>query len=239
MVFKDMIYRIAVCDDRQTDRDYLASLLEEWAASVGHIVQSRLFPSAEAFLFCYEEDKSWDMLLLDIEMDGMDGVTLAKKVRRENRTVQLIFVTGYSEYISEGYEVSALHYLVKPIRRDKFFTVLDRAAEQCARNGHFLTLAQSKEMIRLPLYEICYLEASRNYVTIHGENGQNYTIRHTLSELERELDDRFFRTGRSYIVNLACIRKVTRTDIHLKNGELVPLPRGMYKTLNQAIISKL
>ena len=234
-----MIYRIAVCDDRQTDRDYLDSLLNEWAASVGHVVQTQLFPSAEAFLFCYEEDKSWDMLLLDIEMDGMDGVTLAKKIRRDNRTVQLIFVTGYSEYISEGYEVSALHYLMKPIRKEKLFAVLDRAAEQCVKNGRFLALEQSKEMIRLPLYEIRYLEASQNYVTIHGEKGQNYTVRHTLSELERELDDRFFRTGRSYIVNLACIRKVTRTDIHLKDGELLPLPRGMYKALNQAIISRL
>ena len=234
-----MIYRIAVCDDRQTDRDYLASLLNEWAAGVGHVVQTQLFPSAEAFLFCYEEDKSWDMLLLDIEMDGMDGVTLAKTIRRDNRTVQLIFVTGYSEYISEGYEVSALHYLMKPIRKEKLFAVLDRAAEQCVKNGRFLTLEQSKEMIRLPLYEIRFLEASQNYVTIHGEKGQNYTVRHTLSELERELDDRFFRTGRSYIVNLACIRKVTRTDIHLKDGELLPLPRGMYKALNQAIISRL
>ena len=234
-----MIYRIAVCDDRQTDRDYLASLLNEWAAGVGHVVQTQLFPSAEAFLFCYEEDKSWDMLLLDIEMDGMDGVTLAKTIRRDNRTVQLIFVTGYSEYISEGYEVSALHYLMKPIRKEKLFAVLDRAAEQCVKNGRFLTFEQSKEMIRLPLYEIRYLEASQNYVTIHGEKGQNYTVRHTLSELERELDDRFFRTGRSYIVNLACIRKVTRTDIHLKDGELLPLPRGMYKALNQAIISIL
>lgn len=234
-----MIYRIAVCDDRQTDRDYLALLLNEWAAGVGHVVQTQLFPSAEAFLFCYEEDKSWDMLLLDIEMDGMDGVTLAKTIRRDNRTVQLIFVTGYSEYISEGYEVSALHYLVKPIRKEKLFAVLDRAAEQCVKNGRYLTLEQSKEMIRLPLYEIRYLEASQNYVTIHGEKGLKLTVRHTLSELERELDDRFFRTGRSYIVNLACIRKVTRTDIHLKDGEQLPLPRGMYKALNQAIISKL
>lgn len=234
-----MIYRIAICDDRRTDRDYLASLLNEWAAGVGHMVQTKLFPSAEAFLFCYGEDKTWDMLLLDIEMNGMDGVTLAKTVRRDNRTVQLIFVTAYSEYISEGYEVSALHYLMKPISKDKLFAVLDRAAEQCVKNGRFLTLDQSKEMIRLPLYEIRYLEASQNYVIVHGEKGQNYTIRHTLGELERDLDDRFFRTGRSYIVNLACIRKVTKTDIHLRDGEVLPLPRGMYKSLNQAIISKL
>lgn len=171
---QDMIYRIAVCDDRRTDRDFLASLLNEWADGAGHMVQPRLFPSAEVFLFCYEEDKAWDMLLLDVEMDGMDGVTLARTVRRDDRTVQLIFVTAYSEYISEGYEVSALHYLMKPISKDKLFAVLDRAAEQCVKNGRFLTLDQSKEMIRIPLYEIRYLEASQNYVTVHVENGQNY-----------------------------------------------------------------
>lgn len=234
-----MIYRIAICDDRREDRDLLSELLTEWAAGVGHIVQTELFSSAEAFLFRYEEDKSWDMLLLDIEMDGMDGVTLARKVRRDNKTVQIIFVTGYSEYISEGYEVSALHYLVKPIRRDKLFAVFDRAAEQCMKNGRFLTFEQSGEMIRLPLYEIRYFEANQNYVTVHAEKEATYMIRSTLGEVEKTLDDRFFRTGRSYIVNLACIRKVTRTDIHLINGELLPLPRGMYKTLNQAIISKL
>lgn len=234
-----MIYRIAVCDDRQNDRDYLSALLSEWAASVGHIVQAELFSSAEEFLFRYEEDKAWDMLLLDIEMDGMDGVTLAKTLRKGNKTVEIIFVTGYSEYISEGYEVAALHYLMKPIRQDKLFSVLDRAAERCVKNGRFLTLEQSGEMIRLPLYEIRYVEASQNYVTIHAENGVEHIVRRTLGEVEKELDDRFFRTGRSFIVNLACIRKVTRTDIHLNDGELLPLPRGMYKTLNQAIISKL
>ena len=77
------------------------------------------FSSAEAFLFRYEEDKTFDFLLLDIEMGGMDGVTLARQVRRDSEDLQLVFITGYWDYIGEGYDVSALHYLLKPVRQDK------------------------------------------------------------------------------------------------------------------------
>lgn len=235
-----MIYKVAICDDRQTDRDYLSDLLEKWAHSVGHTVTIEAFSSAEAFLFRYGEDRLWDMLLLDIEMEGgMDGVTLAKTVRKENRAVQIIFVTGYSEYIAEGYEVEALHYLMKPIREDKLFAVLDRAAQNCLKNGRYLTLDCADQTVRLPFYEIYCLEARQNYVAVHSGPGEPYLIRGTLSDTERQLDDRFFRIGRSFIVNLACIRKVTRTEVHLADGEILPLPRGMYQTLNRALISRL
>ena len=74
-------------------------------------------------MFRYAEDKEWDILLLDIEMGAMDGVSLAKKIRQENETVQILFVTGFADYISEGYEVAALHYLMKPVKQEKLFAV--------------------------------------------------------------------------------------------------------------------
>lgn len=75
--------------------------------------------SAEKFLFHYADDKAWDILLLDIEMGAMDGVTMAKRVRQDNEAVQIVFITGYSDYIAEGYEVAALHYLMKPVNKDR------------------------------------------------------------------------------------------------------------------------
>ena len=74
-----------------------------------------MFPSAESFLFDYAEQKNYDFLLLDIEMPSMNGVELAQKIRQENNAVQIIFITGYSDFMAEGYEVSALHYLMKPV----------------------------------------------------------------------------------------------------------------------------
>ena len=116
-----MAYRAAVCDDSPIDAGYVLGLLKSWARERGVPLQTERFPSAEAFRFRYEEDKTFDLLLLDIEMGQMDGVALAKAVRRENETVQIVFVTGYSDYIAEGYEVAALHYLMKPVNRTSFF----------------------------------------------------------------------------------------------------------------------
>ena len=107
------IYHFAVCDDRPEDARLVASLAAQWARRTGAEVELEVFPSAEAFLFRYQEKKDFDILLLDIEMTGMDGVELAKTVRQDSEAVQIVFITGYSDYIAQGYEVSALHYLMK------------------------------------------------------------------------------------------------------------------------------
>ena len=89
-------------------------------------------------------------------------------------------------------------------------------------------------MVRIPFYEIRYLDVRQNYVTVHGK--QDYTVKRTLGDFERELDDRFCRVGRSMIVNLRFIRRVTRLDVTLSDGSVLPLPRGAYEPLNRAII---
>ena len=118
-----MPIKAAVCDDSRADADYVMSLVKSWADQRGISLALSDFPSAEAFLFAYEDDADWDLLLLDIEMGAIDGVTLARQLRRSNETVQIIFITGYSDYIAEGYEVSALHYLLKPLQPEKLFSV--------------------------------------------------------------------------------------------------------------------
>ena len=229
-----MNYKIAICDDSDTDRQYISGLVNRWAARTGHTVQTSMFASAENFLFRYAEENDYDILLLDIEMGATDGVTMAKKLRQENDTVQIVFVTGYSDYISEGYEVAALHYLVKPVKGEKLFSVLDRAAVKLSKNEKVLHFELSGEMVRVPVYQIRYADVRGNYVTVHALH--DLTVRMTLGDLEKELDDRFFRVGRSVIVNLTQISRVTRTEIRLNDGASIPLPRGAYESVNRAII---
>ncbi len=232
-----MHYRFAICDDRAEDGTYVFQLCREWAKRNGDEIDAEIFPSAEAFLFRYAEKKDFDVLLLDVEMSGMDGIALAKNVRAEDEAVQIVFVTGYSDYIAQGYEVAALHYLMKPVKPEKFFEVLSRAVERLHRSEPMLTLEMPGETVRVPLNEISYLDVHQNYVTVHARRA--YTVKRSLGEMETALDGRFFRTGRSCIVNLTCIRRVNRMEAELTNGEKIPLPRGQYEKLNRAIIRQI
>lgn len=160
---------------------------------------------------------------------------MAKTLRKDNDTIQIIFITGYSDYISEGYEVAALHYLMKPVKQEKLFSVLDRAVEKLAKNEKVLNFEMSGEMVRIPIYQIRYAEVFGNYVTIHADD--KLKIKMSLGELERELDDRFYRVGRSVIVNLTQISRVTKLEIKLNDGTAISLPRGAYDGVNRAIIN--
>ena len=149
--------------------------------------------------------------------------------------MQIIFITGYSDYISEGYEVAALHYLMKPVREEKLWSVLGRAAEKLAKNEMVLKLEAGGEMVRVPIYQIRYADVCGNYVTVHALT--EVTVKMPLGELEKQLDERFYRVGRSALVNLTQISRVTRTEIRLSDGTALPLPRGAYEGINRAIIN--
>ena len=111
-----MAIRIAVCDDEEEQLQSLSGLLAKWTGHSGLSLDMRTFPSAEAFLFAYEEDSAYDILILDIEMKDISGMDLARRIRKEDKRVEILFITSHFEFISEGYEVDALHYLTKPRR---------------------------------------------------------------------------------------------------------------------------
>ena len=95
-----MKYQIAICDDRKEDAEYIASAVKQWAEENYIPVKVETFPSGESFLFRYEEKKDYDILLLDVEMKVISGMELARRIRRENDSVQIVFITGYPDYIS-------------------------------------------------------------------------------------------------------------------------------------------
>lgn len=228
-----MDYKIAIVDDDHTQSEYLKNILSFFAEEKGIRVSFTLFPSAEAFLF---DEGNEDIFLLDIEMPGMSGIDLAKRIRERNETAPIVFITGYSDYIAEGYDVSALHYLLKPVNKNKLYAVLDKAIKQLAKNEKNFSFEMSGETFIVPLREIRYIEVSGNYITVHAR--EDFRVKMPLAKLESLLDERFVRTGRSFIVNLGLVRRVTKSDVYLSSGETVPLSRGMYEAINRAIIDK-
>lgn len=231
-----MIYQIAICDDEHIICNLIEGLVKKWAEKADIQVKISIFSSAESFLFTYEEDKSFDILLLDIEMPGTNGVDLAQIIREKNKAIQIVFITGYMDYIAQGYDVEALNYLLKPVNEEKLFQVLDKARERIIVRDKVLYLESSEGMVQLPLNHILYAQVDRNYITIHSLEGK-YMRKQTLKDLEEELDERFFRVGRSFIVNLNYVKRTSKAEIELKNGDTIPLARNRYEAINQAIIN--
>ena len=231
-----MAYRVAIVDDSNIDAEYVQSILESWAQDRRAGVQAQRFASAENFLFHYAEDKKWDVLLLDIEMGAMDGISLAKRIRQDNETVQIVFVTGFGDYISEGYEVSALHYLMKPMKQDKLFAVLDRAVAAIQKTERVVLLPVAGEMLRLPVGQIEYVEAFSHAVAVTTE-ADTIQVKMPISEIEKLLGEGFVRCHRSYLVGLKHIARLSRTEVILDSGKALPLSRSAAAFVHKAFIS--
>ncbi len=231
-----MIYNIAICDDEKIIRKLLNELLVKWSEIENLNINIESFSSSESFLFNYEDDKKYNILLLDIEMPGINGVELAKLIRKNNKEIQIIFITGYMDYIEEGYDVDALHYLLKPVNDIKLYEVLNKAIKRTETSDKLLYIETNNGMENIPLHDIVYVEVDKNYVTIHTINDV-YTIKETLKNIENRLDNRFFKVNRSFLVNLSFIKRTNKIEVELKNNIIIPLSRGKYDEINKAIIN--
>ena len=231
-----MAYRVAIVDDIAMDAEFVRGILNSWADQRQVDIRAEVFSSAEAFLFRYAEDKNWDVLLLDIEMGAMDGVSLAKKIRQENESVQIVFITGFADYISEGYEVAALHYLMKPVKQDKLFAVLDRAVAAMQKAERVILLPVGGEMLRLPVDQVQYVEAFSHTVAI-VTGADTVQVKIPISEVEKMLGEGCIRCHRSYLVGLKHVARLSKTEVILDNGKALPLSRSAAPLVHKAFIS--
>ena len=228
---------IAICDDERTEITYLASLVRKWAAARSVIVRLSDYESAESFLFASEDKKSVDVLLLDIQMKGMDGVNLARQIRRDDEIVQIIFITGYPDFIAEGYDVSALHYLIKPVREEKLFNVLDKAFAKTATTELALLIDTGSESTRILQKDIIYIEALWPAVKIITAN-ETYETKATFAEIVSQLETAAFtHCHRSYIAGLRYVKRLTRTELILDGNRIIPLSRRLYHAVHQAFVN--
>ncbi|MCL2774757.1 MAG: LytTR family DNA-binding domain-containing protein [Oscillospiraceae bacterium] len=226
---------IAVCDDEAEQTEYIKAIVSKWADQSRIQIQTEMFDSAENFKSSWSENKKYDILLLDIQMSGQSGVELAKEIRKSDTKLVIIFITGFGDFISDGYDVSALHYLMKPVKEDKLFEVLDKAVKNLTQINKSVVLNVDGETIRIPLSEIRYIEAQDHYVVIRTVSHE-YKSKMNLSEIQKSLDNSFFQCQRSFIVNLSFVYKITRIFIVLDNMTEIPLSRNLYEAANQAVI---
>ena len=231
-----MKWKVAICDDEQNQIEILQSSVEDWAKSAGHFCEIASFVSAENFLLEYTKN-CFDILLLDVELTGEDGIVLAKKLRKEGDRSEIIFITSHFEFYGEGYEVDALHYLIKPIVKDKLFAVLSKAAEKLAVSPQYVIIQYDGEIMKIYESEILYIESFLHYIEIHTKEN-TYKIKENLSAFAEKLSPDFYRTHRSYIASLKAIRRISRNAVLLEGGTELPLARGKYDEINRAYIER-
>ncbi len=230
--------RIAICDDEKAQQQLLQKYLAEWARISGTSLKTELFASAEAFSFAWEEDRAFDLLILDIEMGQQNGMELAAHIRKEDEEIPILFVTGYEKYMAQGYEVAALHYLLKPIRKEKLFSLLDRLREKSRRQEQRLLFQTEDGPLSLPPSRIWYLEAQAHWCILYTADHE-YTLHSSIGELERFLSGQpeFLRCHRSYLVNAGHICAILKTELVLDDNRRLPLSRSAQKKVNQSFIA--
>lgn len=220
--------RIAACDD---DRNCLAELACQLRA-LPRAEEVSCFSSLEAFLLCVEGGRRFDAVLMDIDWDGREtGLDVAERLGYLCPKTKVIFVTGYNDRFSQQIFLRRANLsglLVKPVEQKLLAANLEKIADgPLLREDPALTVRSRGSMLSFPLGEILFLEGSGHHVTIHTL-AESVTIYEQLDALCRSLPEGFYRCHKSFVVNMAHIRRFQRPDILLQNGAKVPVSRARY-----------
>lgn len=231
--------RLTICDDEPAQLSLLEAYVRAWAVERGIEAGIETFRNGEQFLFSWEEGKE-DILLLDIDMPGMDGISLAKRLRERGAGLQILFITGLADYALEGYDVEAVSYLVKPVEKERLSACLDRAWERCGREEPALLLEMPWGTARVRLRDISYLESAAHDTQVHCiRREEPLRCRMGIRELEERIGGEsraFFRIHRSYLVNLGHVGRIGRKEVETDRGEVLPVARNRWEALNQAYL---
>lgn len=226
---------IVLVDDEQLQLDYMEKLVKQAADELEIEVEIFQYLSGEAFLFAMEDHPTWELAFLDIEMERLNGMEVARRIREKTPQLELVFATAYAEYAIEGYEVQALDYLLKPINLEKVTRVLKRFLEEQPEEDAYTIVEINGEAMRLNLDDIIYIEANMGEVTVVLAD-KSLNLKMSLSEFEKQLDNRFVSPHRSYLVNLHFVSRLLKKDVQLSSGETIPLSRRRAKDVQKAFI---
>ena len=226
--------RIAVCDDEEKFRNQARDMVDKLAGSLDVVVDA--YSDGNQLLAAFDK-KPYDVLFLDIEMPAMDGITLAKKLRERSDSIYIVFLTGHVEYALEGYEVNALRYLTKPVQEEKLREVLRFVMDQNTSKKQLMIKEDGEELL-LNIADIVYFEAQNQYVMIYTTEGE-HLVRYNIGDFEEQLKaDGFFRVHRGYLISLAKVKKLVKSEVLMDggNGEVsVPVSRSNVKPLKEAL----
>lgn len=226
--------RVAVVDDDERDAGRVEELLGRYfEGDTERFLLTRL-ADGEDLLRDYKS--SYDLVFLDIEMERMDGLTCARRLRRIDREVQLVFTTNMAQYAASGYDVGALGYIVKPLRYYSFALAMRRAEEVLeSRRGVVLWLSKGDEKVAVASRDVRYVEVRKHEITFHVRDDA-YTSWGTLKTFAELLEPaHFVACNRYYLVNLEHVKGLREGSIVLDTGVELEVSRRLKRPLMQSL----
>lgn len=213
------MFKIAICDDEKMMCDILykklCNILKQWYVPFS----IQCYTSALELL---ESNLSFDLMLLDIQMPDLNGIELAKKIRQQSEKCQLIFVTILKEYVLCGFELDAADYIYKPIDENRFQAALKRVLQKWYSQNIIVQIKNEYQIISF--CDIYYIEVLNRKIYIHTKKN---TIQYyaSLQQIQKQLDTRFVKCHRSYIINIDYLKQYQPLQLILENGEIIPVSR--------------
>ena len=225
--------RIGICDDTAAARENLRLLcLKHFRLEEPDFFEFSTGDGAVRWLKGHPG--ALDLLFLDIEMPGISGMEAAEAIRAFDWEVLLAFVTGYTDYVYDGYAMGAVGYLVKPVSEEKLSSLLDRAAAALEQRAPAVyTLRNAQGMFKIPLREILYAASDRRQVTLTTSRG-DYTFYGKLDDVAAQLGAGFVRIHQRYLVNARAVSAVVGASVQVGEARL-PISRSLHQQATMAL----
>ena len=208
--------RVLVVDDEELARLRLRGLVDECPVPRANVVGEAANVSQALVWLATQQ---CDVLLLDVQMPGRDGTQLAAELRGQDRSPAVVFVTAHAEHAVKAFDLDAVDYVTKPVRRERLQAALQRAAQRLAlpapetspemEEEPVLVVSDRGRVVRVPMSEVLYLKAELKYVTLRTPQ-RTYVLDDSLAELEERLGPRFLRVHRNALVSRKAVRALER-----------------------------
>ncbi len=213
------MFTAAIVEDRNEDASLLQAHLKRFCDETGEDFRATRYDDPASFLAA--QAGGFDLVLMDIDLPGMNGMECARRLRETDSGATLIFITNLARYAVHGYEVNALDFIIKPVTYPVFSMKLKRAVNSIRRSREqYLNLNIKGGLVRIEVSRVYYLEVMRHYITYHTEQG-NFVVRETLKAAEEKLTGcHFARASVSHLVNLQHVRLLMNGCIHMADGDI-------------------
>ena len=224
---------IAIIEDSGQELSLLERCLQSYLSSrqVYRVIDT--YTSGEAFLENWPSE-SYDLVFLDILMEGISGIEVARKIRETDSECLLIFISSSKEYALQGFEVRAFDYLLKPLSEERFQKTTDLCQNELAKHIRYIEVKESRTLVKIPLNEIIYTDYYNHYIQIHTaarliRSYQQFDVFSPLLLCYPQ----FLCCYRNCIVNMDHVDSVDKHDFVMENGERVPITRGNRNSIYQ------